>query len=88
MCSSDLNLTFHHLIPRKVHRRAYFKKNYSKEELAKGVDLCRLCHRGIHRLFDQMTLAREFSSLDALQTNPLIQRHVDWVRRQRERPAH
>ena len=65
-------LTFHHLIPIKVHSSAYFRKNYSREDLEQGVDLCWLFHRGIHRLFEQMTLAREFSSLDALQANPLI----------------
>ena len=73
-------LTFHHLIPIKVHRSAYFRKNYSREDLRQVVDLCGLCHRGIHRLFEQMTLVREFGSLDVLQANPLIQRHVEWVR--------
>ena len=73
-------LAFHHLIPIKLHRGAYFRKNYSREDLEQGVDLCRLCHRRIHRLFEQMTLAQEFSSLDALQANPLIQRHVGRVR--------
>ena len=73
-------LTFHHLIPIKVHRGAYLRKNNSREDLEQGVDLCRLCYRGIHRLYEQMTLAREFSSLDALQANPLIQQHVERVR--------
>ena len=73
-------LTFHHLIPIKVHRSAYFRKNNSREDLEQGVDLCRLCYRGIHRLYEQMTLAREFSSLDAPQANPLIQQHVERVR--------
>ena len=73
-------LAFHHLIPIKLHRGAYFRKNYSREDLEQGVDLCRLCHRRIHRLFAQMTLAQEFSRLDALQANPLIQRHVGRVR--------
>ena len=79
LCKRETNLTFH-LIPRKVYRRTYLRKNYSREGLTQGVDLCWLCHRGIHRLFEQMTLARESSSLDALQANPLIQRHVEWVR--------
>ena len=56
----------------------------AKEELATGVFLCRQCHRGIHKFFDEMTLAKEFSSLEQLKNNPQVQRHVSWVKKQRQ----
>jgi hypothetical protein len=40
LCGCTRPLTFHHLIPRKVHRRAAFKKNYSKEQLNHGLQVC------------------------------------------------
>ena len=83
LCGRHCPLTFHHLIPRKVHRRARFQKHYTRDELQRGVYLCRACHRGVHRLFDEMTLARDFNTLEALLGDEGIQRHVTWVAKQR-----
>lgn len=83
LCRRRVPLTFHHLIPRKTHRRARFKKRYSKRQLADGVDLCRLCHSGLHGLYDEMTLATRFNTLSLLQADPAISRHVRWVSKQR-----
>ena len=33
LCQRQSLLTFHHLIPRKMHRRSRFNKKYSKAEL-------------------------------------------------------
>jgi len=85
LCHREANLTFHHLIPKKMHRRTYFKKNFPREVLNNGVDLCRLCHRSIHRLHDEMTLAKNFYTLERLQGDLAVQRHVNWVRRQKEK---
>lgn len=83
LCEREVALTFHHLIPRKVHRRTRFRRQYSRETLNEGVMLCRLCHRGVHRLYDEMTLATRLNTLGALQLDEAVQRHVVWVRKQR-----
>lgn len=83
LCGRVTELTFHHLIPRKLHRRSRFRKHYSHAALLEGIELCRLCHKGLHRLYDEMTLARHLSTLSALRRDPKIQRHVAWVRKQR-----
>jgi hypothetical protein len=87
LCGRQAALTFHHLIPRKVHRRPHFRKRYPREVLQQGIPLCVLCHQGIHRLYDELTLARRLSTLDALRADPAIQRHCQWVRKQRRRDA-
>ena len=66
-CSRTVPLTFHHLVPKKVHRRNRYKKLYSKDELNRGVYLCRRCHKGIHRTFDELTLAEKFNSLETIE---------------------
>lgn len=38
-CGRQCALTFHHLIPRKLHRRVYFKKTFSREELRHAIRL-------------------------------------------------
>ena len=83
-CRRRVPLTFHHLIPKKVHRRAHFKRHFNKETLLSGISVCRLCHSGIHREYDEMTLARQFYSLDALRGDPVLARHFKWVAKQRE----
>ena len=85
LCRRYCSLSLHHLIPRKLHRRTYFRKHYSREQLNEGVLICRQCHNGIHRFYDEMTLAKRFASLDALRTDPALQRHFAWVARQKIR---
>jgi len=82
-CDRETALTFHHLIPRKVHRRAHFKKHYSKEQLQSGIMVCRTCHSGIHKRFDEMSLAKELSSLTELKRNDELHRFFDWVAKQK-----
>ena len=37
LCGRYLPLTFHHLIPKKMHRRNAFRRRYSRSELAAGI---------------------------------------------------
>jgi len=83
-CGREVPLTFHHLIPRKVHRRPRFRKHYDRETLNMGLFLCRRCHSGIHKRYDELTLAREFNTPEALLADPDLKRHFEWVSRQRE----
>ena len=83
LCRRTTRLTFHHLIPRKLHRRNRFRKNYSREELNRGIAICRQCHNGLHLLYDEMTLAKHFSTLDALLADDAIKRHIAWSGRQK-----
>ena len=84
-CRRDVPLTFHHLIPKKAHRRKRFKTSYAKRELHKGVRICRLCHRGIHRTYDELTLAKDFNSLESLLADPALAKHFKWASKQKER---
>ncbi len=84
LCQRDTRLEFHHLIPRKVHRRAWFAKRYSRDDMhQRGIWLCRLCHRFVHRHFDEVTLGRDYATLDRLLADPGVQRPLQWAGRQR-----
>lgn len=83
-CHRHARLSFHHLIPRKVHRRRFFQKNYTRTQLGLGIYVCRLCHDGIHDRFDEITLAKSFSSPTQLLAEPSLQTHFAWVARQRQ----
>ena len=83
LCQRQTELTFHHLIPRKLHRRPFFRKTYTKDHLHQGVYICRLCHNGIHKLYDEMYLAKHLNTLEALENDPAISKHCQWVARQK-----
>ena len=83
-CSRTVPLTFHHLFPKKVHRRNRYKKLYSKNDLNRGVYLCRRCHKGIHRTFDELTLAERFNSLETILSDERLAKHFRWVSKLRE----
>lgn len=84
LCQRKVALTFHHLIPRKLHKRKRFQKNYSRRILNQGIWVCRQCHRGLHSLFDEATLGTQLNTLGALQKEPSIQKHIEWVKKQKE----
>ena len=83
-CGRVVSLTFHHLIPRKMHRRKGFRKRFSKIELNAGVHICRKCHKGVHATYDEITLATRFDTLDKLLSDEALAAHFRWVSKQRE----
>ncbi len=86
-CGRSVALTFHHLIPKKCHRRAHFKKHYDRFALNRGVLICRPCHVGIHRRYDEMALGKRFATLEALLADDDLSHHFAWVAKQRERQS-
>ncbi|MEJ2176612.1 MAG: hypothetical protein P8Y12_01360 [Gammaproteobacteria bacterium] len=83
LCLQDRDLSFHHLIPRKLHRRSHFKKKYSKADLSQGIFICSLCHRGLHKLYDEMTLGKHFLNRESILGDPSLAKHIAWSARQK-----
>ncbi len=84
LCARHKPLEFHHLIPRKTHKKVWFKKQFGKEEMqTRGLYVCRQCHRHIHRHIDEKTLGRYYNTRDKLLSHPEIAKFVAWVARQR-----
>ncbi len=83
LCQRETALTFHHLIPRKLHRRNRFAGKHTREELNEGLMLCPRCHRGLHKLYSEMELGSRLNTEAALREDPAIARHVAWVARQK-----
>lgn len=75
-----MDLTFHHLVPRTLHRKTWFRKNVSKERMNEGIDVCRPCHDAVHRFIDEKTLGRHYASLERLRDHPDVAAFVAWVR--------
>src|SRR5262245_50156791 len=84
LCGRERPLTFHHLIPKAVHRKKRFQKRHTKHELRScGIYVCRLCHSGIHDLITEKELAERFTTKEALLADPAVRKHVAWVKKQK-----
>jgi hypothetical protein len=85
LCQRIKPLTEHHLIPRAVHGKKYFRKVFTKEDMThRRISICRECHKGVHRIIpDEKELARNFNTKAALMADERIARHVAWVAKQR-----
>lgn len=87
LCACERDLTFHHLIPRKLHRRQRFRRSYDKDQLQRGINICRPCHNGLHRLYDEVMLASEFSTREAILADSALARHIAWSARLKLQPG-
>lgn len=85
LCGRRVKLTFHHLIPCRVHRRPRFVRRHGKQEMqTRGLFLCSLCHNGIHDLIpDEKTLAESYNTRELLLAHEGIARHVAWAAKQK-----
>ena len=45
--------------------------------------LCPTCHRQLHALFSETTLAKELHSIDLIRANPQMSEYLRWARRQK-----
>uniref|UniRef100_M4B3N2 Tudor domain-containing protein n=1 Tax=Hyaloperonospora arabidopsidis (strain Emoy2) TaxID=559515 RepID=M4B3N2_HYAAE len=84
MCERPMNLTAHHVIPRVTHSK-YLRKGYTKEFLNTCILICRQCHSKIHSVEDNVTLAREYNTLDKIMQHPQIIAWVAFARKQKAR---
>jgi|SRR6056300_1577619 hypothetical protein len=84
-CERELPLTFHHLVPKKMHEKYAVKQLHGEKELIHyGVWLCKDCHKKIHRTFSHTELALNYYTLDALLQHTDFSKFVKWVSKQRK----
>lgn len=80
---TGLELTKHHLIPRKRHRRRSAQLRFDKTEMHTRIAmLCRPCHSTVHATLDEKELEEVFNTVEALANHPEIAKFVNWVRKQ------
>jgi 5-methylcytosine-specific restriction protein A len=65
-------ITLHHLRPREKGGKAEHR-----------TPLCRPCHKQLHAVFSNSTLARSLDRIDLLKTAPELQGFLTWIRKQK-----
>jgi len=78
-----LDISEHHLIPKTTHKNKKIKKLFTKEERNKKINVCQPCHKAFHTFFTEKELATDYNTLDKLKENGAIQKHIEWVKKQK-----
>lgn len=82
LCEADPIHSFHHFIPRTVHRNKWFKKRFTKVEMrTSGLELCKQYHEMLHELISEKELGRQFNTRDKLVAHPEVAKYLAWKRR-------
>lgn len=93
MCQRSMPLTFHHLFPKKIHKRIQERtykghsesKGIPKDELRTcGIMICRPCHSALHRTFDHEHLAKHLNSLGAILADERMQSWISYAAKQKQ----
>ena len=73
LCGREsLRFTGHHLTPRS-----------QGGQFGPVARLCPTCHRQLHAMFSEATLARELNSIDRLRADPQFAEYLRWAQRQK-----
>lgn len=83
LCGRLIELTLHHYIPKCLHSSNWFKNHCTKEDRTKGIDICRLCHDGIHDLYTEKELGRTINTKELIMADERIKKHCAWVSKQK-----
>jgi len=82
LCGIDEVHSEHHLIPRHCHRKNWWKRHFTKEQMQHTILVCKMCHDSVHDLIpDEKELGRDFYTVEKLKTHPGIANYLDWKRR-------
>lgn len=93
MCDRSMPLTFHHLFPKKIHKRLQERthkghsesKGIPKDELRTcGIMICRPCHSSLHRAYDHEHLAKHLNSLETILADEKMQSWIIYAEKQKQ----
>ncbi|KAM0322449.1 hypothetical protein ACHAQA_009516 [Verticillium albo-atrum] len=84
LCGRDwIPLTYHHLIPRFVHKKAVRRGWHPPEDLDNVAWLCRLCHSFVHRFAGHEELARHYYTVELLLAEDDVSKFAKYASRVR-----
>lgn len=83
LCEREKELTFHHYIPKALHKNKLFIKLYEKKYMkSHGVNLCDDCHYAIHHFHTEKELGKYYNDMKKLLTSEKVKNFLKWIKRQ------
>ncbi|RHZ72557.1 hypothetical protein Glove_242g8 [Diversispora epigaea] len=85
LCRRHMRLSFHHLIPRMMHKRVVTKGIFTRLECnTRGIKICKTCHRCIHKMIPHAQLALKYNTQEMLLQHEGISKFVQWNSKQKD----
>jgi hypothetical protein len=56
------------------------KKNFTKEETIKTIDLCKPCHNQLHAICTEKELERDYRDIEAIVNHPDMVNFLSWIK--------
>ena len=79
LCEIDNVYNFHHFIPKTNHSNKWFKKQFTREQMREGVNVCKQCHKMIHEVCpSEKELGRKYNTKDKLLSHPKLKKYIKW----------
>ena len=81
----DTYLNFHHLIPKMVHNRRKYERDFEKDYLNENVIwICKShCHKSLHEFFTEKELAENYNTIEKILENEKFQNYIKWHKKQK-----
>ena len=84
LCGRENECTFHHLIPKCLHSKKWFKKYFTREEMNKGIMVCKYtCHREIPNLLTEKELGKNYNTLEKLKAHENVAKYIKFIQKQK-----
>ncbi len=85
-CQREVELTFHHLVPKKMHTKKPILRLHEEIDLMHyGSWVCKDCHKKIHKRFTHHQLATWYYTVPRLLDDHKFRLFVEWVSKQKKR---
>ena len=82
LCDRESQLTFHHLIPKCLHSNKWYKKNYTRKELSRGINICvNECHLEIHKLITEKEMGKYYNTKERLLKHEKVKKYIKWIKK-------
>ena len=82
ICQAEVAFNEHHLIPRHCHRKNWWRRNFTKEQMRQTIWVCKTCHLAVHDLIpDEKEIGRSYNSVEKLGAHPAFAKYLAWKRK-------
>ena len=75
----EMELTLHHLIPKSLHSRKWYRNRYKKEELKVGIYVCHDCHVNVHKSAPEKDLGKLYNTKEKLLAFEPVKKFSQWI---------
>lgn len=81
LCNRYNILNFHHFIPKYLHSNKWVKKNFTREQMSEGINICKKdCHRELHKMISNKQLAKHFNSKEKILSHDKFNKYIKWIK--------